>query len=263
MWNIVANAVGTAEIANGAVTAVKLANMAANTLRGNNTGSPFPPLDLSPSQAKTLLAITEADVTGLTADLTAKADKATTVTATAPITGSGTLGRQPRSASPTSPLRREVPCPTRGHQWPVPQGRRHLVAAASVSPGARRLFPFTYNTSTLESITGSQIRGNNATFTASTKLWISEITVDGLDVSVGLGRIKAGFQVYIQDYTSSARYALFRVTADAIDKGTYWEISRRPGVLGRARSPAARSRCSRCRRRRPTRCSRRRRPPPG
>jgi hemin uptake protein HemP len=73
--------------------------------------------------------------------------------------------------------------------------------------------------------TGSQIRGNNATFTSSTKLWIMETTVDGLDVSVGLGRIKAGFQVYVQDYSSSTRYAIFNVTADAVDKGAYWEIA--------------------------------------
>jgi hypothetical protein len=86
------------------------------------------------------------------------------------------------------------------------------------------VFPFTYNTSTLESITGSQLRGNNSTFASSTKLWISETTVDGLDVSIGLARIKLGFQIYVQDYTSASRYVQFNVTADAIDKGTYWEI---------------------------------------
>ena len=92
--------------------------------------------------------------------------------------------------------------------------------------GASGVFPFTYNTSTAESITGSQMRGNNGTFANSTKLWVSETTVDGLDVTLGLSRIKAGFQVYVQDYTSSAsRYVLFNVTADATDKGNYWEIT--------------------------------------
>jgi hypothetical protein len=95
----------------------------------------------------------------------------------------------------------------------------------SAVSGAAGVFPFTYNTSTLETITGSQLRGNASTFTASTKLWISETTLDGLDVAIGLGRVKAGFQVYVQDYTSSTRYAVFNVTADSVDKGTYWEIA--------------------------------------
>ena len=29
----------------------------------------------------------------------------------------------------------------------------------------------------------------------------------------------------MQDYTSSARYALFNVTADSVDKGAYWELT--------------------------------------
>ena len=62
----------------------------------------------------------------------------------------------------------------------------------SAVSGAGNIFPFTYNTSTAEAITGNQMRGNNATFANSTRLWVSEITVDGLDVAVGLGRIKAG-----------------------------------------------------------------------
>ena len=84
----------------------------------------------------------------------------------------------------------------------------------------------------VEPPTGNQLRGNNATFASSTKLWIMETTTDGLDVTVGLGRIKIGFQVYVQDYSSATRYALFSVVADAIDKGAYWEIGVSPGDLG-------------------------------
>jgi hypothetical protein len=82
-----------------------------------------------------------------------------------------------------------------------------------------------YSATTTEPPTGSQLRGNNATFTSSTKLWIMETTVDGLNVAVGLGRIKAGFQVYVQDYADASKYAIFNVTADSVDKGVYWEIT--------------------------------------
>jgi hypothetical protein len=224
VWNIIAGAVGTNEIAAAAVTNPKLANMAANTVKGSVTGGA--PADLSAAQVKTVLAITEADVAGLIADLGNKADKSTTVTMVAPLSGSGTLGAPLTLGISdfTTTTRGAVPNPTASTGRFLKDDGTWSQPPASVS-GVGNVFPFTYNTSTLESITGSQLRGNNATFANSTKLWISETTTDGLDVAVGLGRIKAGFQVYIQDYTSASRYALFSVTSDSIDKGTYWEIN--------------------------------------
>ncbi len=54
----------TLTIATGAVTNAKRANMAANTLSGNATGSPAAPTDLTAAAIKTLLAISFSDVSG-------------------------------------------------------------------------------------------------------------------------------------------------------------------------------------------------------
>jgi len=53
-------------IASGAVTLAKMANLAANSIIGNNTGSPATPIALTTAQTKSLLAIAQADVSGLT-----------------------------------------------------------------------------------------------------------------------------------------------------------------------------------------------------
>lgn len=52
-------------IAAGVVTLAMQANLAANSLIGNNTGSPATPLALTVAQVKTMLAISSSDVSGL------------------------------------------------------------------------------------------------------------------------------------------------------------------------------------------------------
>ncbi len=58
-------ATGAVTIAANAVTNAKAAQMAAGTLKGNSTGASANPADLSAAQAKALLAISSADVSGL------------------------------------------------------------------------------------------------------------------------------------------------------------------------------------------------------
>jgi hypothetical protein len=150
-----------------------------------------------------------------------------TISTTAPLTGGGDLSANRTLAIDdfTVSTKGAVPTPggTSSGRYLKDDGTWTIPPAAAT--GAGGVFAFTYNTSVLESITGSQLRANNTTMSAATKLWISENTVDGLDVSIGLGRVKAGFQIFIQDYTSASRYVQYRVTADSIDKGTYWEVA--------------------------------------
>jgi len=81
------------------VTNAKLANASANSFKGNNTGSSSAPVDMTVAQAKTLLAISSSDVSGLgslatqsgtfsgTSSGTNTGDQ--TITLTGDVTGSG------------------------------------------------------------------------------------------------------------------------------------------------------------------------------
>ena len=64
--------VATTTIASGAVSLIKMANLPASTIIGNNLGTANTPLALNPAQVKSLLDITEIDVANLTTDLASK-----------------------------------------------------------------------------------------------------------------------------------------------------------------------------------------------
>lgn len=74
-------------IANSAVSLAKMANLAANSIIGNNTGLPSAPIALTATQIKTLLAIANTDVSGLGSLATASSvNLATQATGNLPVT---------------------------------------------------------------------------------------------------------------------------------------------------------------------------------
>jgi hypothetical protein len=76
-----------ATIAAGAVTLAKMANLAANSLLGNNTGVAATPIALTPAQTKTLLGISASDVSGLGALAALDAAPAGTLTGSSLASG--------------------------------------------------------------------------------------------------------------------------------------------------------------------------------
>ncbi len=76
---------GALTISNAAVSLPKIANLAANSILGNNTAAPATPLALTAAQVKALLAIASTDVAGLGALATAASvNLSTQVTGTLP-----------------------------------------------------------------------------------------------------------------------------------------------------------------------------------
>ena len=95
---------------------------------------------------------------------------------------------------------------------------------ASSAGGIGTVNAFTFNAATVAPPTGNQVRFNNATQASTTLIWISQTTFDGLDVSVGLSRISANWQIYMQDFDDSTQWILFTANAVGTDLGTYWSI---------------------------------------
>ena len=92
--DVVASGPGSASstIQAGAITLAKMANLSANSIIGNNTGSSATPIALSNTQVKALLAIAQADVAGLTTSSSPSfvAITSTVATGTAPLTVTST-----------------------------------------------------------------------------------------------------------------------------------------------------------------------------
>jgi hypothetical protein len=105
------------------------------------------------------------------------------------------------------------------------QGERGIQGPQG-SPGGSMGTPvsFMWGTGITEPPTGSQVRINNAAQELATKMWVMDMTTDDIDVSVGLARIKDGYQIYVQDFDAHDKWARYNVIGNPLDKTTYWEL---------------------------------------
>lgn len=94
-----------------------------------------------------------------------------------------------------------------------------IVAVLAAELTVSNYASFTFNAATTEPPIGNQIRINNASQTAATRLWVSHTTTDGLDVHVGLARITAGSWIYFQDFDDSTKWVRYLVTSNTMDAG--------------------------------------------
>lgn len=116
-----------------------------------------------------------------------------------------------------------------------PQGEDGLVgptgAAGPVGPqgpaGATgRLWQFDFSSTLTEPPSGNQLRFNaDHPYTAVTKVWVTVLTGDGIDITAALLAIPAGTRIYVQDKNDSTRYVRFEGTADPVLKPDYVEFS--------------------------------------
>lgn len=99
------------------------------------------------------------------------------------------------------------------------------VPVTNVSPMFGASLIFSYNATAAEPPIGNQIRFNNTSFPAVTKVWIANTTNDGTDQFQALRKIPHGGTLLVQDRAKHADAILYRILAPPVDKTDYVELT--------------------------------------
>jgi hypothetical protein len=102
---------------------------------------------------------------------------------------------------------------------------------------------YQFNNATTVPPANGEIRFNQATQSSTTILWASHTTSAGINIKQMLSAAIAGSRLILQDKNDNTNYIKFNITADPIDRGTYWEfavaVTASGGTLPNARILAA------------------------
>lgn len=83
---------------------------------------------------------------------------------------------------------------------------------------------YNFNNSVVEPPLMGELRCNQATQAATTKLWVSHTTVLGVNIKQFISSAAAGAQLVLQDKIDNSNFAKFAVVGPALNKTTYWEF---------------------------------------
>jgi len=99
-------------------------------------------------------------------------------------------------------------------------------AAPSAAADTLNAAQYKFQTSTTAGPSNGHFRLNSGVYSSATQLYISDLTSNNVDISGPiLNLIKSGMQVYIQDRGDSSKAALYDITTDPLDNGSYTTIA--------------------------------------